>query len=223
MQKLPKGEDFLPEITVAELESLRSLADDPKKRRRVMAIIEWKEGLSMREIAADPDVAVAPSTVFSWLENVHSKGIEWLDHVPHHPGRPRKSRSNLEELKKHLKRTPLAQGYVSAFWTTALAQRFIQEKYGIEYSPRHLCRLMKEMGFVNRRITSADCYKLCRNVRIPHKLLAEHNINTNFSLAHKTIGSYIGDRKREFSHLSIWIDERKNERISKILEPDSVR
>ncbi len=75
---------------------------------------------------------------YVWLENWNEKGLEGLK--PNHAGgRPSElSEEQKEELKAILKERD--------DWTTKEVKELIKDKFGVEYSIRHVGRILKSFG-----------------------------------------------------------------------------
>jgi len=87
--------------------------------------------------AAD-EVGVSKVTGYAWLDEWNEKGLEGLK--PNYGGgRPSElSEEQKEELKAILKERD--------DWTTREVRELIKEKFGVEYSLRHVSRIMRSLG-----------------------------------------------------------------------------
>ena len=87
--------------------------------------------------AAD-EVGVSKVTGYAWLDEWNEKGLEGLK--PNYGGgRPSElSEGQKEELKAILKERD--------DWTTREVRELIKEKFGVEYSLRHVSRILRSLG-----------------------------------------------------------------------------
>lgn len=129
------------------LQTLREALDEFDDRRplvRLLAAILYKQGPSVPTIADWLDVR--PATVYGWFDRIERADTlqEGLHDAPR-PGRPAKlSADERRALFEQLQEPPSAAGYDDATWTPASAQALLQEQFGVEYSKRHVRRLLKE-------------------------------------------------------------------------------
>ena len=108
---------------------------------------------------------VTEKTLFNWLKKFMVKGIK-LFTIPWFKGRGRKSKldkSQKNELYKMITEGPLAHGFTSACWNSAMIKQLIMIKFSVDYNERYLPRLLKKMGlsfqkarFVSSRIDEEE-------------------------------------------------------------------
>ena len=104
--------------------------------RKLFFIKELYKGATVPEAAKE--VGVSKVIGYVWLENWNEKGIEGLK--PNYGGgRPSElTKGQKEELKKILEKRD--------DWTTKEARELIKNEFGVEYSIRHVSRILKSMG-----------------------------------------------------------------------------
>lgn len=140
---LPKGEDFLPTISLQALEHLYAAENKAKPKIRLLCALHRKKGVSLDDIAEITNLKRA--TVHSILHRFQERGIKGKDAIKQ-TGRP--SHLTIEqrkELIRHLERGPPQNR--TGLWSTKEVQEFIKQKYGIEYTNVHVWELLKALGF----------------------------------------------------------------------------
>ena len=110
---------------------------------RLVAALEYKHGLSPAQI--EDKYGWPASTVYHWLDYLTERGIdEGVSDLPR-SGRPWKlSTQQRAELHNTLQQSPEAAGYQTTEWSPQLLQRHVKEMYGVEYSDRHVARLLSK-------------------------------------------------------------------------------
>jgi transposase len=127
--------DMRPHGTQAELE-----------RRRRHAIELLKQGkASLSEVARW--VGASKSSVCRWYQTYQKGGSKAL-RSKQIPGRPPKlSAGQKVKLEQVLLDGPLASGYRTDLWTLRRIAQVIQKRFGIQYHPNHVWRLLLRMGW----------------------------------------------------------------------------
>lgn len=137
---MPRLETVPTDALRSELESF----DDHRPMRRLLAAIIYKSGPSVPQIADWLDVREA--TVYAWfdrLEDADDVGDAVLDRP--RPGRPPKlAPEERETVLRQLSAAPTAAGLDAAEWDVEIAEDYLADEYGVEYSPRHVRRLLRE-------------------------------------------------------------------------------
>jgi len=132
-----------PEKEVVKWLTAEELNDEIRKRkicteilRKLFFIKELYKGVPVPQAAKE--VGVSKVIGYIWLDNWNEKGIEGLK--PNYGGgRPSElSQEQKEELKKFLE--------TRDDWTTKEVRELIKEEFGVEYSQRHVSRLLRSMG-----------------------------------------------------------------------------
>lgn len=128
------------------MEGLRAATesfDEHRSIRRLYAAIIYKQGVSAPRIADWFDVR--PATVYGWLDRLDSaESIIEAVRDDTRPGRPTKlNEEEREEFFELLSKPPTAVGMDSNKWTPQLAKELLASRYGVDYSVRHLRRLLK--------------------------------------------------------------------------------
>lgn len=122
-------------------ELLESHGDIPTMR--ITAALLVVEGCPKSTIASA--LGVSLKTVYNWLERFTNRPVDKAPFDEPRPGAPGKLDPNQREaLYEALASRPDQTGYDARGWTPDLVNRFIREEFDIEYSRRHVRRLMHE-------------------------------------------------------------------------------
>ena len=109
---------------------------NPETRDRIRGIILLKKGHRLQEIANI--MGVNRRTVYNWRKRYEEEGIEGLK-TREKPGRKRKlSDEDMDKLKDLLKQ--------KEYWTTREVRDLIKIEFGIEYTLRHITRILRKLG-----------------------------------------------------------------------------
>ncbi|WP_136689348.1 IS630 family transposase [Halorhabdus amylolytica] len=138
--------DHLDEISVEELQDALDNVDEKKPTQRLLAAIAYKNGVTQTELAEWYDVQ--RRTIYSWLKRLDTdESLEQAVSDDKRTGRKRKlSESQQREFEATVHEPPEAVGLHAPAWTPALAQEYLEETYGVEYSIPSCRRLLKEAG-----------------------------------------------------------------------------
>lgn len=135
----------LEHVSIEELHELLSDVDESTPTERILAAIAYKQGDSKAKLAERHDVTW--KTIHNWLDRFEERPIEKAPYDEHRSGRPAElTDEQRERLSEDLLASPEAFGYDRHEWFPALVHHHIEEKFGIEYSLRHVRRLMNEAG-----------------------------------------------------------------------------
>ena len=130
-------------------------ATDRTATLRLVVAIEYKDGTPVEKIAAKYDVPRA--TIYDWLDRFEERGLDDALYDASPPGKKRAlTASQQRDLETALRRPPTVRGYEVDGWTTALAQEYVEDRFGISYSRRHVVRLLREAGLEPRRVGAND-------------------------------------------------------------------
>ena len=143
MWTLPKGESFLPDVSLRQLQRLYAAEMKAKPKLRLLCAICRKEGGSLDGVAAR--VSMKRRTVHEILRRFDERGIEGKDSIKQ-TGQPFHLKlEQRKDLVKRLQRGP--PNNESGLWTTKEVRAFIKEKYGVEYAHSHTWLILKAAGF----------------------------------------------------------------------------
>ena len=140
---LPKGEDFLPRVSLGTLRSLYDEEKSYKAKSRLLVALKRKEGESMDTIAQQ--LEMQRITVNKMLHRFQSRGIEAKDDEKGRGRHKELTESQLKNLRKQLLKGP-RKGQ-NPLWTTKMVMDRVEKEYGKRYTVRHMRRLLHQLGF----------------------------------------------------------------------------
>lgn len=133
----------IEDVPMEDLRGATESFDQHRSIRRLYAAILYKQGVSAPRIADWFDVR--PATVYGWLDRLEPAEsiIEGVTDDTR-PGRPTKlNEEELEDFFGLLSKPPTAVGMDAKKWTPRIARGLLASRYGVDYSVRHLRRLLK--------------------------------------------------------------------------------
>lgn len=117
-----------------------------REARRLQAWKLHQQGWSQRGIARL--LEVGESTVSQWFKRVREAGGVRALHRRKAPGAAlRLPRARWRELRALLRQGAAAHDFHGALWTRERVAVLIGRHFGVEYSPRHVGRLLAAMGW----------------------------------------------------------------------------
>lgn len=135
-------------VTADDLRRILAEVEGKVPTQRVLAGINVKDGVPQTTVAER--YGVHRHTIANWLDRLERLPEEPFEEVVYdaeRPGRPRKlTDEQRQQATETLRRPPAEAGIDAPAWTTALAQQYIADTFGIEYHSRHVRRLMHEAG-----------------------------------------------------------------------------
>lgn len=147
MWKLPKGEDFLPNTTLQQLETLYASENRAKPKIRLLCAIHRKRDASIDGIAEITNLKRA--TVHSILRRFQERGINGKDAIKQTGRPPFLTLKQRKDIVKQLEKGP--QENRNGLWSTKEVKEYIKEKYNVEYTTVHIWELLKTLGFTLQR------------------------------------------------------------------------
>lgn len=131
----------LENVSVAELEGALDEATRKRETKRILVAIIYKRGPSVPMIAEWLDIREA--TIYRWFDRLESEPISQAVKDRQRPGRPPKlSDEHRERFRAAVQNPPADVGYDESEWTAELAQQFLEDEFEVEYSQRHVQRLL---------------------------------------------------------------------------------
>lgn len=116
-----------------------------ERRRRHAVELVRKRRLSLREVARR--VGVTAASVWRWWQAWRLRGSPGLDAKPV-PGRPRVlSDHERQKLVETLLEGALVAGFPTEVWTLKRIAVVIRRKFGVQYHPSHVWKLMRACGW----------------------------------------------------------------------------
>ena len=148
-QRLPKGEEFMPDVSIGQLENAIKKEKNVGAYNRLRAALKRKEGKTLHEIEDILDKSIR--TVGRWLHRMHHMGLAGRYHNKH-PGAACKLKpEQLVELKEDLIAGPVKCGFESGMWTAPMIIIHVRNKFGVEYKSSGMEDLLHRMGFSWRK------------------------------------------------------------------------
>lgn len=109
------------------------------------------EGYDYEEIAKLLNIGI--KTVYNWLKRFLLERFSWLLGY-HFKGRGRKSKLSKrqkERLYQMVEDGPEKNGFDCGVWNSAMIASLIEREFHVNYHPRYVCQLLKEMGLSYQR------------------------------------------------------------------------
>lgn len=139
----------LDDITLDELHEQLQRTKGNTPTHRVLATIGRKQGGTLEELAERHNVT--EKTIRNWLDRVAAHPLPDAPYDEKRSGRPAKLTGEAREsFLDDLKQSPEELGYDRHAWHPGLAHHHLCEEYGVEYSLRHVYRLLHDAGFPYR-------------------------------------------------------------------------
>jgi len=181
---LPKGEDFLPRVSLGTLRSLYEEEKSYKAKSRLLVALKRKEGESMDTIAQQ--LEMQRITVNKMLHRFQLRGVSAKDDEKGRGRRKELTEPQLKNLRKQLLRGP-RKGQ-NPLWTTKMVMGHVEKKYGKKYTVRHMRRLLHQLGFSVQKPR-------------PRHYMADVKQQEHFK---KTSGKASGNTGKEASRFFVW-------------------
>jgi len=140
---LPTGKDFLPKVTLHELQRLYEAETKGKPRSRLLCAIHRKEGESLDEIS--DSTKLKRRTVHAILQRFVERGISAKDHRNPKGRPPKLNEKERSELIEQLEKGPPRNR--KGLWTTRQVRDLIWQKFKVKYSKSHVWELLGAAGF----------------------------------------------------------------------------
>jgi transposase len=108
-----------------------------------------RRGMSLLAVAAR--VGCSPSSVVLWRDTYRRRGDPGLRARPATGRPPKLQAAKRRSLARILLRGASSYGFPTDLWTTRRVAKVIQERFGVEYHPNHLWRLLRGLGWSCQR------------------------------------------------------------------------
>lgn len=136
-------------VDLGALEEALDRRDEKREAMRLLAAIIYKRGPSVPMIAEWLDVREA--TIYRWFERLEDEPIEVAIQDRPREGRPPKlSESQRNEFHAAVRRPPADSGFEEPAWSPETARKFLVEQFDVDYTERHVQRLLKAAGLEHR-------------------------------------------------------------------------
>jgi transposase len=147
MWSLPKGEDFLPDVSLRELQRAFEGEKVTKSKMRLLCAIHRKKAESLDEITAQ--TGLKRRTVHEILHRFCERGLAGKDSIKQE-GRP--SSLSVGQRRKILKKLEAGPPHnKTGLWTTKEVRELIRKDCDVEYTHTHTWTLLKAAGFSIQR------------------------------------------------------------------------
>ncbi len=140
-----RGAKFLPNTGVADLKRAYKKETDPRRRDRLLAYMQRKDGVPLDRIGRM--LGRPKSTISAWLNRAQDEGMRARFE---RSGRGRKRLIDglqTRQLAADLDAGPESCGFESSLWDSNLARLHIKRKFGVQYSKAGALQLIRETGF----------------------------------------------------------------------------
>lgn len=135
----------LQNMPIKDLETALENADGKRETQRLMVAIMYKRGPSVPMIAEWLDMR--ERTIYNWFDRLEDRSIEDAITDDSRSGRPPElDDGDREAFESAVTEPPSSSGYDQPAWSTKLARQFLQEEFDVDYSRRHITRLLHEAG-----------------------------------------------------------------------------
>lgn len=137
-------------VSVEELRDVLAEVEGKKPTQRLMAAINYLEedGVTMDEIAQR--YGYTAGWLSRWLtrfERLESEPFEAVVYDEDRSGRPSElTEEEKQQFKDILHEPPEEVGLDAPAWSVPLARNYLSEEFDVEYSNRHVRRLLREAG-----------------------------------------------------------------------------
>ncbi len=145
MTWLKKGNNFLIDISKAELKNLYKQEKNAKAKLRLLAALRRKEGETLDSIAFS--LEKPKMTISDWLRCLEERGISGLYDLKQSGQPSRLTKNQLQKLSKILNESPEKQGLPFVIWTTKLVQYIIIKLFEVRYVLRNIWFIVKKLGY----------------------------------------------------------------------------
>jgi transposase len=131
----------LEDVDAEEIRAKLELYESYRPIRRLLAAAIYKEGPSVPQIASW--FGVRDATVYNWFDRLESEPLNRAAEDRSRSGRPAKlSSTEWDRFVAAVSVPPLEAGYHRGAWSPPIADRFLENEFGVNYSRRHVRRLL---------------------------------------------------------------------------------
>ena len=135
----------LENVTLDELQDALGEVEEKKPTQRLMLAILYKQGPSVPMIAEWFDLR--ERLIYRWFNEMEEEPLMDAIYDDSRPGRPTKlTGEQREQFEEAFQNPPEDVGIDAPAWTPKIARHYLKEEFGVEYTLRHIRRLLKEAG-----------------------------------------------------------------------------
>jgi transposase len=140
----------LENVSADDLRHVLAKVDDGDATKRLMAAITYKEVDELTQKGAAELYGFSSSWASKWfsrLERLEEEPFEEVVYDEPREGRPPElTEQEHEQFEEDLNNPPDESGIDAPAWSVPLARYYLREEFDVEYSERHVRRLMSEAG-----------------------------------------------------------------------------
>ena len=140
----------LESVSTDHLRQVLAEVDDAAATERLMAAITYKEIDEVTQEDAAELYGYSEGWASKWfnrLERLADEPFEEVVYDEPRPGRPAElTEQEHEQFVESLHEQPAEVGIDAPAWTVPLARRFLRDEFDVEFSERHVRRLLSEAG-----------------------------------------------------------------------------
>jgi transposase len=122
---------------------------DWREARRLRAWELKQKGWKQQDIAEA--LGVTPGAVSQWMKRARGEGVEALYSQPAPGPTPRMSQEQMARIPKLLAKGAEHFGFRGEVWTGKRVARLIKDELGVTYTPRHVGRILKAIGWSRQK------------------------------------------------------------------------
>ena len=152
-------------------------------RQRIEIMLLADEGKTQTQIREAIGCSLA--TARYWIFIAQSgQAQQWKNHPI---GRPQEvNEQYLERLKELLTNSPKKCGYAFERWTANCLGKHLAKEFGVEFSDRHINRLIKKMGLSTKTLSAQTDETISQNAKRKNiairDLTSEQNVNSDLEI-----------------------------------------
>ena len=109
----------------------------------------FEQGIGPSDVARRLQVTVGAAS--QWRKAWREAGLNGLRSKPHPGSRPKLPRGKWPELQSMLLEGPRAHGFATELWTLRRIVELIRRRFGVEYDPSQVSRILHSMGWSRQR------------------------------------------------------------------------
>jgi transposase len=122
---------------------------DALEERRLRAVALLRKGMSQADVARE--LGIHRQSVYRWHRTLQEEGRGGLKKAGRAGRRPKMSDAQHEELIAILAEGAENAGYPTGLWTLARVGEVIRARFGVEYDPSQVWRILRMLGWSPQR------------------------------------------------------------------------
>lgn len=104
-------------------------------------------------------LSISVDTIRIWINRFLAEGVGFLKRAKGKKGRPAKLTKNQKrELYQIIEAGPEASGYLGGCWRSPMIQHLINKVFGVFYSVKYICELLKGMGLTFQKASFESAF-----------------------------------------------------------------